>query len=78
MDVDPREWPGNKTYQNALATVECLRVVNDIAERGVALAKEYTDKLTSDSDCVPSCALGQIGETSVRKGSLTKISVRVT
>jgi len=50
MDVDPGEWPENKTYQNALAIVECLRVVNDIAERGVALAEEYTDKLTSDSD----------------------------
>jgi len=50
MDVDPREWPENKTYQNALPTVECLRVVNDIAERGVALAEEYTDNLASGSD----------------------------
>ena len=31
MDVDPREWPENKTYRNALATVECLRVVNGLS-----------------------------------------------
>jgi len=50
MDIDPREWPENDSYVSALATVKYLRVINDTAERGVALAEEYKDKLTSDGD----------------------------
>ena len=55
--------------------------LTDIAERGVAIAKEYTDKLTSNSDhkqAVYQVVHWDRLETNVLKGSLTKISVRVT
>ncbi|KAK3925912.1 Bifunctional protein HldE, partial [Frankliniella fusca] len=38
---DPEKWPENPKYQENLAIIKALHVVNDIAERGVALVKRF-------------------------------------
>ena len=45
---DPMYWPEIASYNAAKKTIESLKVVNDVAERGVALAQEYNRKLTKD------------------------------
>lgn len=42
LALDPKDWPNHHGYQKALHTVRHLQVVNDLAERGVALVKEFT------------------------------------
>lgn len=37
LKEDPTDWPQNHHYQEALQKVEALQVINDVAERGVAL-----------------------------------------
>ena len=48
LDVDPDEWESREDYQQALAVVHAMAVVNDHAERGVALIQEYCGLLTKD------------------------------
>ncbi|KAK0041544.1 hypothetical protein Bpfe_029025 [Biomphalaria pfeifferi] len=50
MSKDPSEWDEDETYQCALRTVKGLAVVNDRAERGVALIQDYNKKLTKDEE----------------------------
>ncbi|KAK0059918.1 hypothetical protein Bpfe_010777 [Biomphalaria pfeifferi] len=50
MSKDPSEWDEDETYQCALRTVKRLAVVNDRAERGVALIQDYNKKLTKDEE----------------------------
>ncbi|KAK3933104.1 AMP phosphorylase [Frankliniella fusca] len=40
---DPSTWPMEQSYLKALETVEALSVINDVAGRGVALVKRYTN-----------------------------------
>ena len=41
LEHDPSEWPGCESFQKELQRVKSLQVVNDTAERAVALTKEY-------------------------------------
>ncbi|KAK0062645.1 DNA repair protein RAD51 3 [Biomphalaria pfeifferi] len=50
MSKNPSEWDEDETYQCALRTVKGLAVVNDRAERGVALIQDYNKKLTKDEE----------------------------
>jgi hypothetical protein len=45
---DPVLWNGLESYQLAKRTVNALAVVNDHAERGVALVQDYSGLLTKD------------------------------
>jgi len=45
-DVDT--WPTDEAYMTAKATASNCRVVNDIAERGVALMDEFNELHTND------------------------------
>ena len=46
--VDPDLWEDRDDYKKAAKIVENLKVVNDHAERGVALIQEYSGILTHD------------------------------
>lgn len=50
LSIDPEEWFSNENYKQAEEVVRNLFVVNDVAERTVALAKEFNDKFTKDED----------------------------
>ena len=50
LSTDPSSWSSNKDYVDGLNVVLSLKVVNDGAERGVALASEYNRQLTKDED----------------------------
>ena len=46
LDVDPDEWEPRVDYQEALAVVKAMNVVNDHAEHEVALIQEYCGLIT--------------------------------
>lgn len=48
LAVDPDLWEDRDDHKQATETVESLKVVNDHAERGVALIQEYSGLLTRD------------------------------
>ena len=48
LHVDPVEWHSKEDYQQALATVYAMKVVNDHAERGVVQLQEYCGLATRD------------------------------
>lgn len=48
LQSDPSEWDQNDGYLSAVKVVKSLSVTNDVAERGVALMKEYNSTLTTD------------------------------
>lgn len=50
LEVDPETWLTNPDYLQAEDVVRELRVVNDTAERGVALMQEYNALLTKDEE----------------------------
>src|SRR5688572_21838381 len=50
LDTDPDTWMTNLSYLHAEEVVRDLHVVNDTAERGVALMQEYNALLTKDEE----------------------------
>lgn len=50
LDVDPEVWEDNDDFQKALKTVCAMKVVNDHAERGVALIQEFSGLMTRNED----------------------------
>lgn len=48
LSVDPDLWEEQEDYQKAAETVRAMSVVNDHAERGVALAQELIGLITKD------------------------------
>lgn len=46
LSKDPSDWHDDPSFQEALGVVKGLAVVNDRAERGVALIQDYNKKLT--------------------------------
>ena len=50
LEVDPAEWLERQDYQLARRRAESLKVVNDFAERGVALIQSYSAILTKDEE----------------------------
>jgi len=50
LHTDPSSWQGNKSYQQSRIVAESLVSVNDCAERGIGLIKEFNETLTKDED----------------------------
>lgn len=50
INDDFDSWDKNASYQECLYTFSNLRVVNDTAERGVALMEEFNNCLTNDEE----------------------------
>ena len=50
MANDPQLWEQHEDYRDALEVVKDLRVVNDTAERGIALVQEYNGLLVKDPE----------------------------
>lgn len=50
LETDPALWCENAEYQNGFKIVKNLKVVNDVAERGVRLFTEYNEILTRDEE----------------------------
>lgn len=50
LHIPPHEWPGNKNFEDARTVVKNLKVVNDMAERGVALMEEFNQRFTTDEE----------------------------
>jgi hypothetical protein len=48
LTTDPSKWDGDENFNKSTAIVNNINVVNDIAERGVKLIKEYNTKITND------------------------------
>ncbi|XP_066601758.1 uncharacterized protein [Prorops nasuta] len=48
LNKNPDQWEKEESYNNALIILKDLKVVNDIAERAVALMEEYNQCLTKD------------------------------
>ncbi|KAG0716052.1 hypothetical protein GWK47_010511 [Chionoecetes opilio] len=50
LNVDPAEWSGRDDYTTARRRARHLRVVNDFAERGVALISAFCGAITCDEE----------------------------
>lgn len=50
LTTNPETWESNSDYMTAEKVVRELRVVNDTAERGVALMQEHNALLTKDEE----------------------------
>ena len=50
LAFDPEEWEGRPDYNACREVVRKLKVVNDFAERGVALMQEFNSILTKDEE----------------------------
>ena len=50
LSKDPTQWEDEPSYNAATRRIKSLRVVNDFAERGVALKQEFNLALTKDED----------------------------
>jgi len=50
MDYDVHMWSEQTSYQEAKKVVQSLKVVNDAAERGIALATNFNSSLTKRED----------------------------
>lgn len=50
LNVDIAIWPIHESYQNNLQFFNLLKVVNDVAERNIALISQYNQRLTKDEE----------------------------
>ena len=50
LEIDPVSWAARADYQAAKTIGDSLKVVNDIAERAVALARDFNGSLSRDSE----------------------------
>lgn len=50
LEVDPGEWKTNEDYTRSQAICRSMRVVNDLAERGVALIQHFNASITRDEE----------------------------
>ena len=50
LDDDPSTWCNSESFLKAQKLVQGLTVVNDRAERGVALTQNFSKKLTKDEE----------------------------
>ena len=48
--VDPDKWTENEEFQQAVKFVKSLRVVNDMAERGVKLILDFICSVTKNEE----------------------------
>ena len=50
MDAEVADWSQNEAFLQGLAVVKNLQIVNDIAERGVALITEFNSSTTKNEE----------------------------
>jgi len=50
LDLPASQWEEHEHYQTARRKLSALAVINDHAERGVALVQDFSGKLTKDED----------------------------
>ncbi|CAH1102939.1 unnamed protein product [Psylliodes chrysocephalus] len=50
LEVDVSLWPNNESYKDNLDFFKQLSVVNDVAERGIALIEDYNNCLTKNEE----------------------------
>ena len=50
LELSIEQWYSNLNFQDSEATNQALSVVNDHAERGVALIQEYSGRITKDEE----------------------------
>ena len=50
LNIDPEDWSNDADYCTAEKIVKALRVINDVAERGVALMEGYNRLHTCDEE----------------------------
>lgn len=50
LETDITQWNCKKEYEDAKRRIQSLEVVNDNAERGIALIKTYNSKLSTDEN----------------------------
>lgn len=50
LNLSPTEWPNDPNYLSCLSIFKNIKVVNDIAERGVALVEEFNQFATKDEE----------------------------
>jgi hypothetical protein len=50
LELDVEQWDDDNEYKSVKATVCSLKVINDIAERGVALMDEFNKLFTNDEE----------------------------
>ena len=50
LEVDSSEWNANEGFKNTKMFIEKMIVVNDNAERGVALIKSFNTHLTKNEE----------------------------
>ena len=50
LSRDPEIWHEDESYQKLKENVTLMKVVNDSAERGIALISKYNECLTKDED----------------------------
>lgn len=50
LNVDPSQWTERADWQKGYETCKAIRVVNDVAERGVKLFTDYNNILTKDEE----------------------------
>lgn len=50
LQTDPEKWKVDKSFLEAKRKIQQLQAVNDVAERGVALASSYINVTTSETD----------------------------
>lgn len=50
LQKDPELWEEEESYKSAKEIVENMRIVNDLAERGVALMEEYNKLHTNNEE----------------------------
>lgn len=48
LHIHPSEWLNSSAYQKGKTIIKQLRIVNDLAERGVKLAEDYNNSITRD------------------------------
>jgi len=49
-EVEPDQWEQDEDFQNAKQCAESLRVVNDVAERGVKLIQDFNSSFTKNEE----------------------------
>lgn len=50
LETDVTQWNCKKEYEDVKRRIQSLEVVNDNAERGIALIKTYNSKLSTDEN----------------------------
>jgi hypothetical protein len=50
LEQDPSEWENEVSYQRSRETVCSMKVINDLAERGVALIQEFNSSITRSEE----------------------------